>query len=214
MKKHLLNVLAVAFMLLLPALGSAQPTLGTAKDFVLFSTNGAVSNVGSGTLTLLTGNVGTNGSTVTSGFGNVDGVILEGRALSIAGAIALQGGVTLEGRAMTITGSIASAVASAHMPPGCTLTAIRNYNDTKSSDAVTLYPNPVNRSTTIMIKDASLLNNYELRIYNIRGTEVMSTTITNESTTLEIGNLPSGVYFYKMNGRNKTVKSGKMILQH
>jgi hypothetical protein len=47
------------------------PNLGSVADFVLFSTNGAVSNTGSSELT---GNVGTNNGSCTA-FGNVNGVM-------------------------------------------------------------------------------------------------------------------------------------------
>jgi len=47
------------------------PNLGTAADFVLFSTNGAVSNTG---LSQITGNVGTNSGSSTN-FGNVNGIM-------------------------------------------------------------------------------------------------------------------------------------------
>ena len=59
-------------MLLIPTLNFAQaPPLGTAAEFVLFSTNGAVSNSG---ISQLTGNVGTNNGSSTA-FGNVNGVM-------------------------------------------------------------------------------------------------------------------------------------------
>lgn len=54
------------------------PNLGTAANFVLFSTNGAVSNTG---ITHLTGNVGTNNGSST-GFGNVNGVMHDGDGTS------------------------------------------------------------------------------------------------------------------------------------
>lgn len=47
------------------------PTLGSAANFALFSSNGAVSNTG---LSHITGNVGTNNGSSTN-FGNVDGVM-------------------------------------------------------------------------------------------------------------------------------------------
>jgi hypothetical protein len=47
------------------------PNLGTAADFVLFSTNGAVSNSG---ISQVTGNIGTNNGSSTA-FGNVNGVM-------------------------------------------------------------------------------------------------------------------------------------------
>ena len=70
MKYKLLNLLTTALLFLIPVISFAQViNLGTAADFVLFTTNGAVTNVG---ITHLTGHVGSNvgGST---GFGNVDG---------------------------------------------------------------------------------------------------------------------------------------------
>jgi len=73
MKNKLLLILVTSVsMFILPKAHFGQtPTLGTTADFVLFTTNGAITNVG---ITHLTGHVGSNvgGST---GFGNVDGVM-------------------------------------------------------------------------------------------------------------------------------------------
>lgn len=72
MKSKLLYALLAAILLLLPTKNLAQaPTLGTANDFVLFTTIGAVSNTG---ISQLTGNVGTNNGAITT-FGNVNGVM-------------------------------------------------------------------------------------------------------------------------------------------
>jgi len=72
MKKQLLTALTAVMLLLIPTLNFAQaPPLGTAAGFVLFSTNGAVSNSG---ISQLTGNVGTNIGSSTN-FGNVNGVM-------------------------------------------------------------------------------------------------------------------------------------------
>ena len=79
MKTKLLNTLTALSLFLVPAINFAQaPTLGTAANFVLFSTNGAVSNTG---ISQLTGNVGTNNGSST-GFGNVNGVMHDGDAAS------------------------------------------------------------------------------------------------------------------------------------
>src|ERR1039458_9487294 len=70
MKNKLLNALTAVILLLMPNIIFGQaPTLGTVADFVLFSSNGAVSNTG---ISQLTGNVGTNNGSSTS-FGNVNG---------------------------------------------------------------------------------------------------------------------------------------------
>ncbi len=70
MKKKLLNAITVCALLITPTINYAQaPPLGTAADYVLFSTVGAVGNTG---ISHLTGNVGTNNGGIT-GFGNVNG---------------------------------------------------------------------------------------------------------------------------------------------
>jgi len=72
MKTKLLITLTAAFMFLMPDATFGQSiNLGTAANFVLFSTNGSVSNTG---ITQLTGNVGTNNGQSTA-FGNVNGVM-------------------------------------------------------------------------------------------------------------------------------------------
>jgi len=69
LKKSLIYITALA-LVMLPRLAFAQaPNLGTASSFVLFSSNGAVSNSGS---SHITGNVGTNNGSSTA-FGNVNG---------------------------------------------------------------------------------------------------------------------------------------------
>lgn len=79
MKKNLPFFGAILTFLALPAIGFSQaPALGTAADFVLFSSNGAVTNIGN---SHLTGNVGTNNGSST-GFGNVDGVMHDGDGAS------------------------------------------------------------------------------------------------------------------------------------
>ena len=71
MKRQQLFVFTV-LILLLPDVNLAQaPPLGSAAEFVLFSTAGSVGNTGT---TILTGNVGTNSGAIT-GFGNVNGVM-------------------------------------------------------------------------------------------------------------------------------------------
>ncbi|MEO7767237.1 MAG: ice-binding family protein, partial [Ferruginibacter sp.] len=77
MKKTLLCVITAIAAFSFPQNNYAQaPPLGTSASFVLFSSNGAVTN--GGVLSILTGNVGTNGGGSTTGFGNVNGVMHTG----------------------------------------------------------------------------------------------------------------------------------------
>lgn len=84
MKTKVFNILTAGLLFLLPNAVSAQaPTLGTTADFVLFSSIGAVTNVGTQYLTLLTGHVGANSGPI-SNFGNVDGNLYAGGPESAA----------------------------------------------------------------------------------------------------------------------------------
>ncbi|MCX6267174.1 MAG: ice-binding family protein [Bacteroidetes bacterium] len=72
MKTRPINILMAVFLLIIPVVTFAQaPPLGTAAGFVLFSSNGAVTNSG---ISQVTGNVGSNNGSGT-GFGNVNGVM-------------------------------------------------------------------------------------------------------------------------------------------
>ena len=83
MNIRLLNALAAFVLFLMPGVILAQtaPNLGTAANFVLFTTVGAVTNSGIPHLTHLTGNVASNSGSST-GFGNVDGVMDDGTVAS------------------------------------------------------------------------------------------------------------------------------------
>ncbi len=85
--KKLLFIATTVALLFLPNINFAQaPTLGTAADFVLFSSVGAVTNSGTTFLTRLTGHVGANSGAI-SGFGNVDGNMYAGGPQSALCAI-------------------------------------------------------------------------------------------------------------------------------
>jgi gliding motility-associated-like protein len=86
MKITLQNIIITIGLLSIPTLNFGQaPNLGTAADFVLFSSVGAITNAGTTDpakyLTKLTGNVGTNSGSST-GFGNVNGVMHDGDGAS------------------------------------------------------------------------------------------------------------------------------------
>jgi hypothetical protein len=85
--KLALAILAGVSLLSSPHLSFAQtPNLGTAANFALFSSAGAVSNTG---ISQITGNIGTNVGAI-SGFGNVNGVMHSADASTAQAATDLQ----------------------------------------------------------------------------------------------------------------------------
>ncbi len=88
MKSKFLHIIATAIALMsFPNMNFGQaPTMGTANNFVLFTTIGAVTNSG---ISHITGNVGTNSATST-GFGNVNGVMDDNNPASVLCSTDLQ----------------------------------------------------------------------------------------------------------------------------
>jgi Ice-binding-like/Secretion system C-terminal sorting domain len=126
---------------------------------------------------------------------------------------ALNPGVLLVGRALTTVGALTTSSMNAFIPAPCNPIGISTLNNEFPNEAFTITPNPFGTSTTILVNDASQINHCELKIYNVAGMEVMNTFIIKQSTTLETSILPSGIYFYRITGQNKTIQSGKLISQ-
>ncbi len=86
MKNNLILIVSTVAILAIPKFNFGQaPTMGTAANFVLFSSVGAINNTG---ITHLTGNVGTNSGLI-NGFGNVNGSMHQNDAASAQGSIDL-----------------------------------------------------------------------------------------------------------------------------
>jgi hypothetical protein len=125
-------------------------------------------------------------------------------------------GVTLNGRALTTTGALTTAAINAvatMIPANCLTVSIQTNDAANTDETLTIYPNPFSIQTTVMINEASQINSCELRIYNVLGEEVMRTTVTKQIKMLETSNLSSGMYFYRVIDKNKTIQSGKLISQ-
>lgn len=192
--------------------------LGNADAVFVIQINGALSTSTYSKVLLI------NGAQAKNVYWKVEGAvsindysIFNGTIICNNGALgALNTGVTLNGRALTTTGAITTtainAVASV-IPSNCGTVGVSKLNTLNSNETVTVYPNPFNSFITIMLKDVALFNKAELKIYNVLGAEIMNTTITKKTTTLETSLLPSGIYFYKVIGNNETIQSGKLISQ-
>ena len=80
-----------------------------------------------------------------------------------------------------------------------------------SDDLFSIHPNPFSNLINVSITDATTIKRFEMRIYNVLGVQVLNTTITNDVTSIETGNLSSGVYFYYLISNEKIIQSGKLI---
>jgi len=119
---------------------------------------------------------------------------------------AINTGVILNGRALTTTGALTSTAITSIMPPENMPMALESV--AFASDAVTIVPNPIDASTTIVL---NVSGKYSLRVYNVLGQEVLSSRLTEQSTSLETRAFQKGIYFYKVTNNEKLVQTGKLI---
>ena len=124
-------------------------------------------------------------------------------------------GVTLNGRALTTTGALTTAAIQAiasTLPTDCLTVGINELQLT--NDVITIYPNPFTQFTMVVLNDAFQINNAELRIYDVVGKEVLLKNISQQTTSIDLGTLASGIYFYKFVNNNKIIKTGKLVSQN
>ncbi|MDD5184730.1 MAG: ice-binding family protein [Paludibacter sp.] len=122
---------------------------------------------------------------------------------------AINTGVVLNGRALTTSGALTSAAITTIMPAVCVATAVTTLQVVNT--AVTIAPNPLSSNTTIVINNDSKETNYNLKIYNVLGKEVMNTSLTARTTLLDTKELTTGIYFYKVMNNDMVIQSGKLI---
>ncbi len=122
---------------------------------------------------------------------------------------AINTGVVLNGRALTTSGALTSAAITTIMPAVCVATAVTTLQVVNT--AVTIAPNPLSSNTTIVINNDSKEFNYNLKIYNVLGKEIMNTSLTKRTTLLDTKELTTGIYFYKVMNNDTVIQSGKLI---
>ncbi|MDP2387802.1 MAG: ice-binding family protein [Bacteroidota bacterium] len=162
----------------------------------------------------------TNGTQAKNVYWQVNGAvniadysIFNGTIVANNGAIDLSTGVSVDGRILSTTGAVQTAADTVITPTTCTLIGIVESNSVKTTDAVSIYPNPFSSYTTIVMNKVSASYKAEVKLYNILGAEVMSTPIIKKSTTIDTINLPEGIYFYQITDNNKMIQSGRLIAE-
>lgn len=77
-------------------------------------------------------------------------------------------------------------------------------NDFKQNTSIAIFPNPTTNILNIKAK-ADLINS-EYKIYDQTGKIIETNKITEENTTIQLNNLPHGIYFLKVGNIKQTFK--------
>lgn len=181
---------------------------GNANAVFVFKINGALTTAALSNVQLV------NSANLSNVYWQIGGAmtlgsnsVLRGTAL-VDGAITFLDGASLLGRGLTKAGAISLYNNIVSIPTNGTSTGINTSGDKK---AVSVGPNPFSTYSKIVLNDASKINNYVFKLYNVLGKEIMNSPISQKSTTLDMSSLNSGIYFYKVMDNQKIIQSGKLI---
>jgi len=166
-----------------------------------------------------------NGAQAKNVFWLVNGAVDIANNSEFNGTIVSQGAVNLytataiNGRVLTGVGSISTnAITSAAdinvtecntEVGGDPWTSVEEFD---VNSKVSIYPNPFSNMINLDI-ESDQIQNYKLEIYNSLGVVLVNSSLNAGANKVDMSKLSSGVYFYKVMGNNRIVKSGKLASQ-
>lgn len=92
-----------------------------------------------------------------------------------------------------------------------TLNPISSVDENGVNESLSIYPNP---STGVLNIDINSTLNTTISICNVLGDVVYTKILKSGITQINLGNIPSGIYFYKLSKKAELLKSGKLILNN
>ena len=84
---------------------------------------------------------------------------------------------------------------------------------TSNNVTISVYPNPFSNQVTISGKNEADITGKTIRLYDVTGRLYITKVITTQKTTINVGNLPAGMYILKVEGGNSP-KVFKLIKQN
>jgi hypothetical protein len=83
----------------------------------------------------------------------------------------------------------------------------------ESKNHTSVYPNPFTVSTNIEIDPSLNIQSIIIEILDVFGKRVASLQPKDHKFKMQRENLPSGIYFYKITSEDKTIGTGKLIIE-
>lgn len=94
------------------------------------------------------------------------------------------------------------------------LTVLTGITDVSWEFGMQIVPNPFSENAELRIQNAEFgKEKLELRIYDLLGRKVKTLNIKHQTTDIERGNLPNGIYFFEIENIRKIIGRGKMVIQ-
>jgi hypothetical protein len=86
-------------------------------------------------------------------------------------------------------------------------------NNANTSFSFNLYPNPTKSDFVVELDNYNFQSSLKLNVLNVLGQVTKVVSINSNKTIVNTSDLTEGVYFYQLQDENKTLKTGKIILE-
>lgn len=113
---------------------------------------------------------------------------------------------------VTVTDMLSCKTTSS--PTEVTVQECTGVQNISSPDVLNIYPNPFTVSATLEISDWKIgIKDLKIIMVDLLGKEVYKSEIKNRKTEINRGDLPSGIFFYKIIAQEGIIQTGKIIIQ-
>lgn len=92
----------------------------------------------------------------------------------------------------------------------CTITSVE---DNSQEYSIVISPNPITDNFFIEINGQQIFDDAKIEIYDIQGENVKTVMLENHKTTINLEQMPAGVYMYKITNGGEIIENGKLIVQ-
>jgi hypothetical protein len=189
---------------------------GNANAVFVIQINGALSTTAHSKVKLI------NGTQAKNVYWKIEGAVtlsdysvFNGTIICNNGALgAIKTGVVLNGRALTTAGALsitASTITASAIPGNCASVGIQQ--PASENKSIRIFPNPFSGSVTLVVNNIAELKQVDLKIHTVLGQEVLNTRLINQTTVLETSAMPSGIYFYSIIADNQVIQTGRLVSQ-
>lgn len=93
------------------------------------------------------------------------------------------------------------------------LTAPTAIGENIASADVSLYPNPADDYFTVTIQTENQIDNADFILADVTGREVMNIKVNGQQAIINIAELASGIYFYRIESAGAMIGKGKVVVE-
>ena len=94
-----------------------------------------------------------------------------------------------------------------------TISIFDGINENAIAGLVKIYPNPTTDLIRISLSEVSINGDQWIRVFDLKGGQVFSKRLLSSNEIVDLSGLPQGTFLYEVVSEEKSISSGKLIVQ-